>query len=375
MRLTPVLANKIIDEARAVIHEHLIVVDPSSTIIASSEKERVGAFHEGAKMAMMTKQTIHINKARLKEFKGAKAGINMPIFDHEEVIGVLGITGDPREVQPFADLLRRMTELLIQEAYQNEQLEWKTRGLEAYVYEWANRTEVDEHFLQRGEILGLSNDAPYLVILFQINQEKSEDNYRRVYQKVTEWPHYFNYKNKYDFLIRWGQDRFALLKCCQESFNRPHFEYELNNWLKRIEQSTDTKLAVGVGYSTKVNVIYHSYKEADKALQVSKQRGDVVFYEDLTLDIILQEIPKQTKQEYIRNVLYHVEDNQELLSTIKAYLACNQSIKETAATLHIHANTLHYRLAQIKDLTGIDVKTSEGVVLFYLALMLDSGQS
>jgi carbohydrate diacid regulator len=59
-----------------------------------------------------------------------------------------------------------------------------------------------------------------------------------------------------------------------------------------------------------------------------------------------------------------------LLETLQAYLANNLSLKETALELHVHINTLHYRLKQITEVTGIDPKTTEGIALFYLAVQL-----
>ncbi|WP_307843166.1 helix-turn-helix domain-containing protein [Priestia megaterium] len=45
-------------------------------------------------------------------------------------------------------------------------------------------------------------------------------------------------------------------------------------------------------------------------------------------------------------------------------------VKKTAFDLHIHINTLHYRLKQMKELTDIDPKSVKGITLFHLALSL-----
>ncbi|TMN21722.1 hypothetical protein FFL34_06035 [Lentibacillus cibarius] len=38
--------------------------------------------------------------------------------------------------------------------------------------------------------------------------------------------------------------------------------------------------------------------------------------------------------------------------------------------MHIHINTLYYRLKQIKEMTGINPKEAEGTTLFYIGLCL-----
>lgn len=38
--------------------------------------------------------------------------------------------------------------------------------------------------------------------------------------------------------------------------------------------------------------------------------------------------------------------------------------------MHVHINTLHYRLKRIQDLTTLDPKRMQDAMLFYLALLL-----
>lgn len=63
------------------------------------------------------------------------------------------------------------------------------------------------------------------------------------------------------------------------------------------------------------------------------------------------------------------EKNTEFYETLKTYFLCGHNAVETANVLHIHRNTLVYRLEKIRDLTGMDiedVKKSEEL----LALMM-----
>lgn len=41
----------------------------------------------------------------------------MPIFFHQELIGVIGITGDPEVVAPFGEPVKMAAELTIEQAY------------------------------------------------------------------------------------------------------------------------------------------------------------------------------------------------------------------------------------------------------------------
>jgi carbohydrate diacid regulator len=59
-----------------------------------------------------------------------------------------------------------------------------------------------------------------------------------------------------------------------------------------------------------------------------------------------------------------------LLKTVKAYFAENLNLTKAAERLHIHRNTLIYRLGKIKDLTGLDPEQFEDAVQIRLALIL-----
>lgn len=61
----------------------------------------------------------------------------------------------------------------------------------------------------------------------------------------------------------------------------------------------------------------------------------------------------------------------ELLRTADTYYACGRSVRRTAARLELHGNTVRYRLARIKQVTGRDLLGDPaGEVDFFVALML-----
>lgn len=61
----------------------------------------------------------------------------------------------------------------------------------------------------------------------------------------------------------------------------------------------------------------------------------------------------------------------ELLHTIDAYLASGGERRETAALLHVHPNTVDYRLARVMTLTGMDATTPEGAAQLRAARVAD----
>jgi carbohydrate diacid regulator len=101
--LQPDLAEKIVKEVRKLIGEEIIVVNTAGHIIAGTNRERVGAFHEGALITSQNRKKLIITEKEIPQLKGVKPGINLPILFQNEVIGVIGITGDPETVTPFGE--------------------------------------------------------------------------------------------------------------------------------------------------------------------------------------------------------------------------------------------------------------------------------
>ncbi|MBP2257744.1 CdaR family transcriptional regulator [Virgibacillus alimentarius] len=367
MRLLPELASKIIDEVQTIIDEDLIIVNENGNIIASTDKDRVGSFHEGAKMVMQTERKYDITTEKAAVLKGVKPGINLPIFFEGKVIGVIGITGIPSHVEPYADLLRKMTELMIKEAYHIEQKEWEMRGLEAFFQEWLYAKEVDDAFIRRGQMLGISLGSPYLCAFLQMDMKPSIDHQQRMQSEVMDL---LKRRLSSDYMIRWGNGRFLLLKNQRNKNSKNFLHMTLKKWKAYVEENYPIYLSIGMSKSTVTYQLDEAYREAVKAAKVARAKGDIIFYDDLLMDLIVEEIGPETRREFIHRVLGGIEAEKELLATLKCYFNHRQSIKDTASVMHIHTNTLHYRLRQIKEMTDVDPKEAEGIALFYLALQM-----
>jgi sugar diacid utilization regulator len=68
-------------------------------------------------------------------------------------------------------------------------------------------------------------------------------------------------------------------------------------------------------------------------------------------------------------VLEPLERNPDLLLTLDTYLAENLDRRRTAAALHVHPNTLDYRLKRIVGLTGLEPASTAGLQLLAAASM------
>jgi sugar diacid utilization regulator len=60
----------------------------------------------------------------------------------------------------------------------------------------------------------------------------------------------------------------------------------------------------------------------------------------------------------------------ELMATVRAWLACNMSNQNAARQLHVHANTVGYRIKQVATATGLDLANPANLVTLQLAALV-----
>ncbi|MFC4767595.1 PucR family transcriptional regulator [Effusibacillus consociatus] len=123
------------------------------------------------------------------------------------------------------------------------------------------------------------------------------------------------------------------------------------------------------------------YQEALTVLQIKKQfpkeTKAIHDYEDLGFYRYLPFILQQQRHSHIENPClkklrdYDREHNTELFQTLEAYLTSDSNVKDAAELLHVHVNTLNYRLMRISEITGINLKDMDQKVSLYLDLKLE----
>ncbi|MEU1868033.1 helix-turn-helix domain-containing protein [Streptomyces gardneri] len=103
------------------------------------------------------------------------------------------------------------------------------------------------------------------------------------------------------------------------------------------------------------------YALAAAARTAAPHTAHVAAAEDLTsLEALLAGVPDDVREVYRTTVLGPLlrggrSSNALLLETLEVFLAHNCSWARTAETLHLHVNTVHYRVQRVETLTGRDL--------------------
>ncbi|MCE3030130.1 PucR family transcriptional regulator [Streptomyces sp. CMSTAAHL-2] len=96
-----------------------------------------------------------------------------------------------------------------------------------------------------------------------------------------------------------------------------------------------------------------------------------------SLEALLTGVPAPVRAAYTRSVLGPLLDIRSasatpLLETLTTFLACDGSWARTAEALHLHVNTVHYRVGRIERLTGRDLSRLTDRLDLWAALLCRS---
>ncbi|HBZ6635704.1 helix-turn-helix domain-containing protein [Clostridium botulinum] len=342
--LSKELAQSIVNKVMEVIPYNVNIMDEDGIIIGSGDVSRIGSLHEGALNALKNKKTVEI----FKDYEYAKAGVNIPILFRNKIMGVIGITGEPKIVSPFGKIVSITAELLISQEYTLNQHIIKQKLIEEFIYEWLNiNEEYTEEFVQRGMSLEIDIRIKRFVIIVEYDKSKLNEVNKFIDKNLKE--------NEYSINI--SSNKIALLLKSERITN-----HKIIKFYDKIQG-----LSIKIGVGRVHNAIINSLIEGVNALNIGNK-----LYEDKSI-YVYDEIKFLHKMSLLINGKYEkeiIDDileeamGKELLETFLIYMKNNGERAKTANEIHIHRNTLNYRLEKIEEVTGL--KFNDYLDLFQL---------
>jgi sugar diacid utilization regulator len=115
--------------------------------------------------------------------------------------------------------------------------------------------------------------------------------------------------------------------------------------------------------------LQRAYDEALLALNVAEgdaERTELAYEETGTYQLLLPYMsdPAELKRFYDETVrplvAYDEQYETDLLGTLAAFLECDANVNATAARLITHRHTIRYRFERVRELTGLDVSSTDG---------------
>lgn len=366
MEISKTDAEEIVKEISNLLHKKLNIMNNEGIIIASSNPSRINTFHEGA-YKIINERLIELEiQENDYDLKGSYLGLNFPIEINNEIIGVVGITGNSNETRAFGNIVKKMTEILIEGKIREENNRNKEKVREYFLIDWisTNNTLFNSQLIQRGLEYNIDVQRKRRIVCMDISildKEKILILEKRIKNKL------FSYDSS-NLIFRESN---SIVLVTQE-LNREKINTQLNSILDLCNKN-EAKAFFGISKIVTEYYNIHNYFENAKhalAIQRSKNVSGILYYSDLNIELIYEQIPTLTKNQIINKVFanYDETEKNKIINILKIYYENNCSIKYASNLLNMHPNTLQYHLNKIKNITNLDPRNIKDSMLFQLCI-------
>ena len=366
------LAEKFVKKAKNYTKYNINIMDENGIIIASSNTERIGSFHEVAYQLLKADKEV-IEVVSEDHFQGGRTGINMALVVKKQKVGVLGITGEPDEIRDVAKVIKMSLETMLEYEDQNKkqyhQQNLRTRFIDGLLYQ--EEADVEGELTAVSEQLGFSPHLvriPMLLVLSQIADayqilefiKKSPILSNQDISTVTRNNNILIYRS---FSPKAYRDyRFAItaltekLDACVKQF-----EVGCNYYIGSFQEKYQYYRA---------GFLHSSWL----AKYCSGSEMHIHFFYDYVGDYMRSIAPIYELNRIYASVCEEQDEKSKLsvIELIEALRKNNYNLNNTSKELFVHKNTLIFRYNKIKDMYNVNPiqNTADREFLDWLALYL-----
>lgn len=365
------LAKDLVEVTSSLVGGRTInIMNTDGVIIASTDRSRIGSYHQGAIEALRTGKVVCIHRDQLDRYPGAKEGCNMPLRVNGVLIGVVGIYGDPDKIQDVAHLLEvyaakyyqleamlrpRLSEAVLRSQLLSAMLA-PPEGSMSNIYSLMDRLHIQPAFpittavISAPHPLSLPQHAEQLCR--QLEQLGFLDGQLDVWGIVDE------------HLVLLAGDKPGRSPQTLSSLPTPENGYRLSLGspsasLWEVHQAYDQAWVLDQSGDAPVSDI------AQLDTRCLYMLGSTVADNTEFLDELVQKFRKA----------FSVKEQQAMAQSIRSYYEHDRSVTAAAAEMYVHKNTLQYRVRRVLEeleLTKMPIFWQEYVVRLVLLRMYRS---
>ncbi|QPP07971.1 hypothetical protein G4Z16_17930 [Streptomyces bathyalis] len=380
--LTAELAQEIASETGSVVGFQVLITDRDGTVIGAGDPLRVGSVHEASKEVLRTQAPAWHTAEQAKRLKGVRPGITLPLVIDGTAIGTVAIAGSPRRVRQFGLVVRRQTEILLEQA-----VIIKSRMLREHAMQDLLRDIVffDPEVMEpealelRAAELGFDPDIRRAVLLAKfdpISEASAELGPVRPLRIVREV-----FDAVQDVTVELTSGRIVILHSMPQDRTRSDaidlLTQRAETLCENLENQAALTAQVGISAVTSgFRGLHDSYQDAATALRIGPRTGSGAVFpiEEMRLQQLLTSeghYPRRRFREITLGRLPAQRDWHTLRATLMAWVEGGFNLIRASELLHIHRNTLLYRLDKITRLAGRPVRNPSDAISLYLACLTD----
>ncbi|MEU0246125.1 sugar diacid recognition domain-containing protein [Streptomyces sp. NPDC006235] len=385
--LSPSLAQEIAGDTSAVIGFNVLITDAEGMVIGSGDSSRVGTFHEASVEVVRSKEPATHNASQAQSLRGVRPGITLPLVTDGRAVGTVGITGTPAQVGRFGLLVKRQTEILIRESVMLRSRLLAERAAEKLLTDIAayDPLVVEGDLLMfRAADLGFDLRLRRVAVAFEVTVPDAGARRGARARDVA--------------LVR-----SELLRTVRDVFADPQdiVAGTAPGWIGVLHRLparapadvpaadcrrvTDVIAAqdgltarAGIGEpATSVGALHDSYQDACDALRLGARvdgSSTVHSIGDLRVHQLLAAVSQSARTRLLDLTAARLREQPDwpvLRDTITAWCESGFNLVRASTALHIHRNTVVYRMNKIEQLTGRPLREHRTAMALYLACLAD----
>ncbi|MDF2569051.1 MAG: transcriptional regulator, CdaR [Sporomusa sp.] len=365
------LAQKIVDTTMCLVHRNVNIMNRDGIMIATGHPHRYNTLHKGAKDVIETGSIIEIYPDELTHYPGALQGVNLPIVFDGQIVGVVGVFGHPDEVRDTGRLVKMITELFLERDFLQRETRSKFHSREQLIELLVTNPakELTPKIKRIAKTQNFDLTQPRAIILIDVSaviqkmiaeygsSELVLDRAENTLLRIIENSNLMTMQDL-TFLL---DERLIILKTCSNADLLYKSNQIVEPIMNELVSSTGTSLPCGVGGIARSAIHYHaSYCQAHFCLSYCNPNRSIVKIYDknalaqycinealsgpaiLAIDELASAFTKMAK------------NNSEIMHTIRILLECDLNLNLAASELHIHRNTLLYRLSRLQSELVLD---------------------
>ncbi|WP_040261901.1 sugar diacid recognition domain-containing protein [Pseudomonas massiliensis] len=354
------LAQDIVDRAMAILPHNVNVMDSQGLILGSGEPERINTRHEGAQLVLTNGRVVEIDGPTAQQLKGVQPGINLPLLHDGQLIGVLGLTGEPQELRTYAALVRMTAEMLVSQRHQQAEQQWRRQRCDTLLALLLSEHGHTPRLVDEARQLGLKPQLARTPWLFELGSGEGADA-----------------------LGAWLLGRYPDSWCVSAAPSSLL-------WCRPASAAVDnTRLLAkldGMGWSLVRVAVGEAADGLARLRRGCRQVADLLSYgRDVLpsrrlLTLARHRLPallwRHRHEDSLDDLIAPLQriiaedTNGQLLATLQAWCELDGQSQACAQALGIHRNSLRYRMERIAQASGLDPSSLSGMLSLYLGMQL-----
>lgn len=352
------LASRLIEKVSPLTDYNINIMDNNGILIACSRtKERIGSFHEVAYQIIKSdNDTVIVDQDTPDPGFGVKEGVNMAIYLNKRKAGVVGVTGNPDAVMPFAKMIKLSVEVMLE--------------YEMYKYESTKKYNISEQMLQQifyndqlrredmlkyVELLQLNENLVRIPVLIDI--KNTEINTENIMELIRTGENY----TKQDVIGITREGFIFVLKAMKGTIEHlmQDYKYIIGDYLSpflRHARNCNLNSSIYVG-PMQNDVMYYrqAYLYCIWMQKNIGKEGSFYFY-----DYLVRYFQSMVSLPEFHGAFYVLKQElgkrfiENYKETVGVLIDTDYNLQRASELMHVHKNTLVYRLDKIREALNIN---------------------